>query len=160
MTTERKTWTCDSCAYEHTPRCPSCRAIITGLEADAHRCSTCANPLSDAVFTCPECQTEHGLHPPSPEIQRFRGRGLAIIGLQFARFLTGLTQMVAMLTLAVSCSVAAGGGERQEGAPSFATFQLGGFLVFVALLPVQILIAKGLKGVSYGTIVVGERRRR
>ena len=159
VTTERITWTCDNCGHEHTPRCPSCRVVITGMEAAARRCSTCANPLTNAVYTCPECQTESGLQPPRPEIKRFRGRGLAILGLQGARFLTGLMQMLGLFTLGISCSVAAGGGGSPEGAPSLGVFQLSGLLIFLGLLPVQVLIARGLKGVSFGTVTVGERRQ-
>ncbi len=159
VTAERITWKCDNCGHEHTPRCPSCRVIITGMEAAAHRCSTCANPLTDAAYTCPECQTERGLQPPRTEIKRFRGRGLAILGLQGARFLTGLAQMVGLFTLGISCSVGAGGGTSPAGAPSLGVFQLAGSLIFLGLLPVQVLIARGLKGVSWGTVTVGERRR-
>jgi len=129
------------------------------MEAAAHRCSTCANPLTGAVYTCPECQTENGLQPPKPEIKRFRGRGLVILGFQGARFLTGLMQMVGLFTLGISCSVGAGGGESPEGAPSLGVLQLAGLLIFLGLIPVQVLIARGLKDVSFGTMTVGERRR-
>ncbi len=133
--------------------------IITGLEGAAHRCNTCGSPLTYAVYRCPECQTEGALQPPRAEIQRFRGRGLAIIGLQGARFLTGLVQMVALFTLAISCSVQAGGGTFSEGTPAPGMLALGGVLLFVALLPVQVVIARALKRVSFGTVAPGERRR-
>lgn len=159
VTTERISWKCYNCGHDHTPRCPSCRVVITGMEAAAHRCSTCANPLTDAVYTCPECQAENGLQPPKPEIKRFQGRGLVILGLKGARFLTGLMQMVGLLTLGISCSMGADRGESPEGAPSLGVFQLAGSLIFFGLMPVQVLIARGLKDVGVGTMAVGERRR-
>ena len=159
MTTERRSWVCVTCGHEHTPRCPTCHVIITGLEAAAHRCSTCGGPLTDSVYRCPECQTERALQPPGPEIERFRGRGLAVIGLQGARFFTGIVQMVALFTLGISCSIAGGGGTPPAGAPSLGMMQLAGLLLFLALMPVQVVIARALKRVSLGTVAPGERRR-
>ena len=158
MTSERQTWVCESCGHEHTPRCPSCRVVISGQEAGTHRCNTCGNPLSEAVYTCPECQTEHGLQPPKPEVQGSRRRGWAIFSLQFARFFTGLVQMIGLFTLGISCTVAVSGGASTEG-PSPGFFVLAGLVMFLALMPVQMLIMKTLKRVSRGRVTIGERRR-
>ena len=159
MTTERRTWQCASCGFDHTPRCPTCHVIVTALEADAGRCSTCANPITTAIYTCPECQTERALRPPRLPIPSWRGRGLAIKGLQTTRFFVGIVQMAGLLMMAVSCSAAAGGSVPQEGGPSLGMLQAGGFLSFFLLIPVQVAIYKALKRISFGTIDVGDRRR-
>ena len=161
MTTEKRTWECRVCGHEQTPRCPTCRVVITGLEASAGKCNTCGSPITHAIYTCPECHTENALQPPAAQtLQPWRGRGLAVKGLRASRLLVGTAQMVGLILLAVSCSAAAGGGTASTDGPSLGTLQLGGFLTFIGLIPVQILIARAIKILSYGTVVIGERQRR
>jgi hypothetical protein len=156
---EKRTWRCRVCAHEHTPRCPTCRVVITGLEAANGKCNTCGFPITAAIYTCPNCQTENALRPATPVIRPWHGRDLGIKGLQLLRLIVGGIQMAGLLMMAVACSAAFGGAAPQPGAPSLQTLQIGGFLTFVLLIPVQIVIARAIKAISYGTVVIGERRR-
>ena len=160
MATEKRTWTCRSCGYEVTPRCPSCRVIITGREANAGRCNTCGDPLTAAIYTCPECQEENALRPPAAQrLSPWRGRDLGIKGLQALRLIVGVIQMFGLILLGISCSAAAGGAEPPPEGPSFGQLQLLGLVALVGLIPVQIIIARIIKSLSYGTVTIGERRR-
>lgn len=158
--TEKRAWRCRACGEEHTPRCPACRVVITGAEASVGRCQTCGSPLTAATYTCPHCQTERGLRPPPLPIQPWRGRDLAIKGLQALRILVGTAQMVGLLLFMVSCSASAGGAVPRAGVPSALTLQMWGLLTFLGLIPVQVLLARAIKVVSLGSVVIGEQRPR
>ncbi|MBI4235805.1 MAG: hypothetical protein HY688_00415 [Chloroflexi bacterium] len=156
---EKRAWRCRACRQEHTPRCPTCRVVISGPEAAAGRCQTCGSPITAAVYTCPHCQTERALQPPALPLRPWHGRDLGIKGLQALRILVGTTQMAGLILFAVSCSAAVGGATpRSPNAPSLPTLQFVGFLVFTGLMPVQIVLAKVIKTLSHGSIAIGERR--
>ena len=72
------------------------------------------------------------------------------MGLQAAQFAAGLAQVVGLFTLGISCSIAAGGSTPPEDAPPLGALQLSGLLVFVGLMPVQVLIARALRRVGSG----------
>ena len=161
MAIEKRTWTCRSCGHVVTPRCPACRVVITGQEANAGRCNMCGTPLTAAIYTCPECQAENGLRPPPDQrLSPWRGRDLGIKGLQTLRLIVGMIQMAGLILLGVSCSAAAGGAEPPVDGPSFGQLQLMGLVALVGLIPVQIIIARIIKSLSFGTVTIGERRRR
>lgn len=158
--TEKRAWRCKSCGQEHTPRCPTCRVVITGAEAAAGRCQTCGSPLTAALYTCPQCHTERALQPPTLPLRPWGGRDLGIRGLQALRILLGTIQMAGLILFMVSCSAAVGGATpRNDNAPSLATLQIAGLLIFFVMLPVQIALAKTIKNLSHGSIVIGERRQ-
>ena len=160
MATEKRTWTCRECGYVVTPRCPACRVVITGREAGAGRCNMCGTPLTAAIYTCPECHMENALRPPADQrLTPWRGRDLGIKGLQALRLIVGMIQMAGLILLGVSCSAAAGGANPPVDGPSFGQFQLMGLTALVGLIPVQIIIARIIKSLSYGTVTIGERRR-
>ena len=161
MATEKKTWTCRSCDHEVTPRCPACRVVITGQEAEAGRCNMCGSPITAAIYTCPECQVENALRPPADQrLRPWRGRDLGVKGLQALRLIVGMIQMAGLIMLGVSCSAAAGGAEPPVNGPSFGQLQFMGFAALVGLIPVQIIIARVIRSLSFGTVTIGERRRR
>ncbi len=160
MSTEKRTWTCSACSHELTPRCPACRVVITGQEAAAGRCGTCGTPITASIYTCPECQTENGLRPPPEQrLRPWRGRDLGIKTLQALRLLVGMAQMSGLILLGVSCSAAAGGADPPANGPTFGQLQALGLFALVGLIPVQIVIARLVKSLSYGTVRIGERRR-
>ena len=161
MATEKRSWTCNSCGHEITPRCPACRVVITGQEAISGRCNMCGTPITAAIYTCPDCQTENGLKPPpSQRLIPWRGRDLGIKGLQALRLVVGMMQMAGLILLGISCSAAAGGAEAPVDGPSLGQMQLLGLVALVGLIPVQVIIFRAIRSLSYGTIVIGERRRR
>ena len=161
MATEKRTWTCSECGHELTPRCPACRVVITGQEAASGRCATCGSPLTGAIYRCPQCQAEVGLRPPPEQrLIPWRGRDLAVKGVQAARLLVGMAQMTGLILLAVSCSASAGGAEPSPNGPSFGSLQLLGLILLLGLMPIQIIFVRVIKRLSYGTVTIGERRRR
>ncbi len=161
MATEKRTWTCSECGHELTPRCPACRIVITGQEAVSGRCATCGTPLTAAIYRCPECHAEGGLRPPPEQrLVPWKGRDLAVKGMQATRLIVGMAQMAGLILLAVSCSAVAGGAEPPPNGPSFGSLQLLGLILLVGLIPAQIIIARVIKRLSYGTVTIGERRRR
>jgi len=158
--TEKRAWRCRSCGQEHTPRCPACRVVVTGVEASVGRCQTCGTPLTAAIYTCPHCHMERALQPPALPLRPWRGRDLGVKGLQTLRVLLGTIQMAGFLLFAVSCSAAVGGATpRGEGAPSLQTLQIVGFVTFIVLIPVQVVLARVIKTMSLGTVVIGERKK-
>ncbi len=121
----------------------------------------CGTPITTAIYTCPECQTENGLRPPLDQrLRPWHGRDLGIKGLQALRLLVGMVQMAGLILLGVSCSAAAGGSDPPANGPSFGQLQLMGLVALVGLIPVQIIIARIIKSLSYGIVTIGERRRR
>ncbi len=121
----------------------------------------CGTPITTAIYTCPECQMENALRPPVEQrLSPWRGRDLGIKGLQALRLIVGMIQMAGLILLGVSCSAAAGGAEPPTDGPSFGQLQLMGLVALVGLIPVQIIIARVIKSLSFGTVTIGERRRR
>lgn len=160
MATEKRTWQCRSCGYEHTPRCPTCRVVITGREATAGKCNTCGSPITHSIYTCPECHAEDSLRPPPAQtLEPWKGRGLGVKSLRALRILVGTVQMSGLIILGVSCSVSASGSAGPENGLSLGNLQLLGFLTFLLLVPVQIFIIRAIKKLSYGTVAIGERRQ-
>ena len=104
---------------------------------------------------------ENALRPPADQrLTPWRGRDLGIKGLQALRLIVGMVQMAGLILLGVSCSAAAGGANPPVDGPSFGQFQLMGLTALVGLIPVQIVIARIIKSLSYGTVTIGERRPR
>ncbi len=121
----------------------------------------CGTPITASIYTCPECLVENSLRPPVDQrLHPWRGRDLGIKGLQALRLIVGMIQMAGLILLGVSCSAAAGGAEPPVDGPSFGQFQLMGLAALVGLIPVQVIIARVIKSLSFGTVTIGERRRR
>ena len=117
--------------------------------------------MTAAIYTCPECQTENGLRPPPEQrLRPWHGRGLGIKFLQVLRLVVGMIQMAGLILLGVSCSAAAGGADPPANGPSLGQLQLLGVVALVGLIPVQIIIARIIKSLSYGTVTIGERGER
>ena len=160
MAIEKRTWACRSCGHVVTPRCPACRVVITGREANAGRCNMCGTPLTAAIYTCPECHMENALRPPAEQrLTPWRGRDLGIKGLQALRLIVGMVQMSGLILFAVSSSAFCSGAEPRADGPSFTQLWLLGGVALVGLIPVQIIIARIIKSLSFGTVTIGERRR-
>lgn len=161
MATEKRTWTCRACDHVVTPRCPTCRVVITGQEAGAGRCNMCGDPLTASIYTCPECLVENSLQPPVDQrLRPWRGRDLGIKGLQALRLIVGMVQMAGLILFAVSSSAFCSGAEPRADGPSFTQLWLLGGVALVGLIPVQIIIARIIKSLSFGMVTIGERRQR
>ncbi len=117
--------------------------------------------MTAAIYTCPQCQTENGLRPPPEQLlQPWRGRDLGVKLLQVLRLIVGMVQMAGLILLGVSCSAAAGGADAPANGPTFGQLQLMGLIALIGLIPVQVIIARIIKSLSYGTVTIGERRQK
>ena len=104
---------------------------------------------------------ENGLRPPPEQrLRPWRGRDLGVKLLQVLRLVVGMVQMSGLILLGVSCSAAAGGSDPPGNGPSLGQLQFVGLAALIGLIPVQIIIARVIKSLSYGTVSIGERLNR
>ena len=142
MNNQSKIWTCSNCGIESNINCRACDAQLTERDRSLKKCETCGSPVNKSLFDCKQCDgnstltiAKEILGNPSKQLWLRRA-------FKFLRLIIGTTQMIGLITIAMSCSISGGEGTISSPGPSIEQMQLFGFGAFFGLIPLQIYLIK------------------
>ena len=142
MNNQSKIWTCSNCGIESNINCKTCDAQLTERDRSLKKCETCGAPVDKSLFDCKQCDRSSTLNIAkgildNPLKQLWVRRSFKLL-----RLITGTTQMIGLITIAISCSISGGEGTISNSGPSIEQMQLFGFGAFFGLIPLQIYLIK------------------
>ena len=142
MNNQSKIWICSNCGIESNISCRTCDASLTERDRSLKKCGTCGSPVNKSLFDCKQCDSISTLNIAkgildNPLKQLWVRRFFKLL-----RLITGTTQMIGLITIAISCSISGGEGTISNSGPSIGQMQLFGFGAFFGLIPLQIYLIK------------------
>lgn len=142
MNNQLKIWTCSNCGVESTINCKTCDAQLTERDRSLKKCGTCGSPVDKPLFDCAHCDSSSTLNIIEGILNNPRKQLWIRRSFKLLRLIVGTSQMIGLITIAISCSISGGEGTISNSGPSTEQMQLFGFGTFFGLIPLQIYLLK------------------
>ncbi len=134
-------WTCSSCGTGAPIPCRTCGAQLAQRDQSLKKCETCGSPVDKSFFNCKACDSSGTLNISLSGDQVWKQTWFRRL-LKLVRLIVGTSQMIGLITVAVSCSISGGEGTLANSAPPLGQMQFFGATTFFGLIPIQIYLIK------------------